>query len=142
LASASFADGATAWTVGDHGTVLKTADGGLTWQVQDAGTTASFTKVVATSPAVAWARVDDGAVLRTADGGGSWRRRSATATSIAAASDMVAWAATGTTLSLTTDGGASWSTQQVPDGSPVQAIAVGSNSALWVVTFQSALVTA
>jgi len=61
-----------AYTVGDAGTILKTADGGNTWVAQVSGTNQNLRSVYFTSATTGFAVGDNGTTLQTNDGGTTW----------------------------------------------------------------------
>lgn len=109
-----FADEQTGWTVGNKGTILKTADGGQTWATQVSGTGSHLIGVVfAADKQTGWASGYDGVILKTVDGGETWIRQPSGTTKhlnyIWFVDQQTGWAVgeNGTILK-TSDGGASW----------------------------------
>lgn len=112
------------WAVGDSGTVLETYDGGVTWQAKFLGREANGTvpnlyAVKATDQNNAFVLGGDGTIRSTTSAGGSWvTTRPASPLSLTAGvliDASHAWAADGTHLFNTSDGGSSWS----PAGNPL-----------------------
>ncbi len=130
----------TGWTVGMNGTILKTTDGGTTWSLKNTGVPAGvwLNGVLFEDTKVGYA-VGDGTILKTTDGGDSWTEKIAAAgivEKVLFVDDLHGWAV-GTDEGVakgisgngyidlyggdskvwqTTDGGETWSDDNLPEG--------------------------
>ena len=102
------------WTVGPHGTILKTQDGGQHWTAQQSGTTRGLHKVDFVNSSRGWAVGVAGTILRTRDGGAHWTKLRSGTTKTLWAVDFIdashGWVAGDSgALLRTTNGGRNWS---------------------------------
>jgi uncharacterized protein (TIGR03437 family) len=135
-------DDSHGWAVGDprwdqathqtKGSIVNTTDGGVTWSNQDPGVTVSLNGLFFVNATQGWAVGDGGTIVRTTDGGAHWTRQAVAtgdsfssvffadalngwATSSAATQydmgDVVGWRAG---MWHSTDGGQTWSPQNLP----------------------------
>ena len=71
LSSVYFVDANTGYSVGDHGTILKTTNGGTLWTFQSSGITYNLKSVFFVG-STGYAVGDNGTLLKTYDGGSTW----------------------------------------------------------------------
>jgi photosystem II stability/assembly factor-like uncharacterized protein len=126
-------DGASAWAVGDGGTILHTTSEGATWTVQSTPTTATLRAVSFSDGRHGWAAGENGTVLGTTDGGRTWNRQFTSTTqtlkSIFFASNWSGWAVgdRGTVLH-TGDGGVTWLAQSAPTTATLNSVTFSSET--------------
>lgn len=107
-----------AWAVGLGGTIVATTDGGLTWHKQMAPLACQLTAVTCADSAHVWAgghdALDRPLIIASADGGASWRLQwrsdqgQGRVSALAGADERTVWAAVGSRVYSTGDGGDSW----------------------------------
>lgn len=127
LAEVDYGDATHAWAVGRWGTVIATVDGGTTWTTQSTPPEVSgidLTGVSFVDHLRGWAvgtNVEDGEsfIIKTTDGGTTWSLVDVIGASYLFTCDFVdannGWAAGSTgTVWHTSDGGATWSPQALP----------------------------
>jgi photosystem II stability/assembly factor-like uncharacterized protein len=110
-----FIDVNTGYTVGEHGTILKTTDGGDTWKLMAGGTTSSLYSVFFVNSNVGYAGGVGPAyseIYKTTDGGSTWTNLkiytiSGTIRSIFFVNENIGFVAANS-LYKTTDGGLTW----------------------------------
>jgi photosystem II stability/assembly factor-like uncharacterized protein len=156
LADLTFTDQRHGWAVGSKGAILATDDGGLTWSRQRSGTSLQLSRVCFLDSRRGWVVGFAGEdmprpiVLSTADGGMTWVRRSVgsrgTMVVDVAFSDAThGWAVAGYRRNLsavspdlvwvclrTSDGGATWTAQEVTHQS-LGAVDSWGSSLVWAV---------
>ena len=116
LYTVHFIDQQTGWTVGYHGTILKTINGGQTWVTQTSGTSSNLVGVIFVDHQTGWAAGHDGVILKTTNGGQTWAKQLSGTTKhlnyITFIDPQTGWVAgdQGTILK-TTDGGITWNPQ-------------------------------
>jgi photosystem II stability/assembly factor-like uncharacterized protein len=141
LNSIVFIDDIHGWSVGDGGTVLRTADGGETWEVMAIEGDPELTSVFFRSPEKGWTSGSvegRGVVFETKDGGKTWRIvesvadfRPSSVNSVWFANELDGWAVgygekDGAPYGIvfrTKDGGAHWTLQHIEKKSEVRGIA-------------------
>ncbi len=127
-------DGQHGWVVGYGGVIYATTDGGQSWQQQSSGTNRKLYRVHFVNSLTGWITGgwQDGSsflVLKTTDGGNSWQDLSFGSTcysclDIYFSDEQNGWIC-GHDIQLdphihhTTDGGLTWVSQTVPDGSGI-----------------------
>jgi len=114
-----------AWAAGDLGTVLRTNNGGRDWVDASIGSHVPIVSMSAVSATSAWALPMEQGLLKTTDGT-TWSAPPAAPGSLmtidALGADLVWGGGTGGKIVKTTDGGASWITQNTPGNAHVQLI--------------------
>jgi photosystem II stability/assembly factor-like uncharacterized protein len=118
LHATHFVDAQTGWAVGSQGMIYHTSDGGQTWTPQNSGTAFDLNAVFFLDAATGWAVGRTGTVLHTTDGGVAWTPQDggqpALFTDVHFADTNHGWISTherlaaGTSIRVTTDGGATW----------------------------------
>lgn len=105
-------DAATAFAVGDSGTILKTTDGGASWKKQRSGVRTRLQRVQFLDSSTGY--VAGVAMLKTENGGADWQTLALPTTeqlfSLYFVNTQVGFVGGHRTLLKTTDGGLTWST--------------------------------
>jgi photosystem II stability/assembly factor-like uncharacterized protein len=122
LRSVHFVSPTMGWAVGNSGTIVATDDGGQTWTRQDSGTDVPLFSVYFVDSTAGWAAGNaggnvGGVVLATDDGGKRWRKVAAGLEGLTAVHFVdrrTGWAARFGGLLKTTDGGHTWTKQELP----------------------------
>jgi len=131
-----WATGVAHWDTVKHqrtGTILKTADGGGSWISQQVPGEADLRDIHFTSMLHGWAVGDSGTILHTSDGGQNWIKQSINTShnfsSVFFSDSLKGWSVANVPIHYsfdkadawegkvwnTTDGGISWSEQQLPE---------------------------
>jgi photosystem II stability/assembly factor-like uncharacterized protein len=150
-----FVDDRDGWIVGARGAIERTTDGGRSWSVQQSGTRQDLQSVRFADARHGWIQAD-GEILRTGDGGATWSR-SLAATShdgqilagLTFVNPTVGWVggsrndgdANHGTIAHTTDGGRTWTTDDIAAFDDVRfgAIAFTDPRHGWVAGYQGEL---
>lgn len=145
LSDYAYIDQLHGWAVGEMGTILVTGDGGLSWQQQNSGTELPLSKVVFNNVQEGWVVASNGTILKTANGGVSWSSAGylpgIAPGSFGASDTNTAWAVGEyqRQVSITRDGGASWSPVAPPSltsGYVLQYYPVNT-SVIWALTYDT-----
>jgi photosystem II stability/assembly factor-like uncharacterized protein len=113
-----FYNGATGWSVGYNGTIIKTTNSGITWTPQVSGTTDDLFSIAFADPDNLMACGEGGTILKTTNGGAQWTALSSGTNVTLRAIDCpvgtpLQFRACGDlgVIRITTNGGATWSAE-------------------------------
>jgi photosystem II stability/assembly factor-like uncharacterized protein len=129
--SLDFVDDRHGWLVGGYGEIEHTTNGGASWQRQQSTDSTHLVAVDFVDADYGWVVGFNGTILSTTDGGNHWQRLTTSATEwleeVAFADRFTGWVAgfrgNGTSLVYqTTDGGLTWSEQQIPTTRTVRGL--------------------
>ncbi len=118
-----FTDSQNGWLIGETGMVKRTTNGGTIWTEQTnplSGTTQRLESVYFADKNLGWIAAGfSGKILATTDGGSNWAEQtggtSEWLSSVHFINDTTGWIAGGKAILKTTNGGALWTTQTLPD---------------------------
>lgn len=124
------------WAVGDGGRVFRTIDGGASWaQSNVPGFSGALRAVHFLNATTGWAAGDNAQLFKSFDGGASWSHVpmffNAQYTDVFFADAQRGWIAAGSSVLITTDGGASWTGWPIGGGARADRLSVLGGAWLW-----------